>query len=106
MQAGPDLDADVAHRVLDGAGAPDRPRGPVEGGKEAVPGGVDLTAAEPLKEPADAGVVLIEQVSPAAVTELVGLLRRADDVSEQHRGQAAIEIRRPLCAGQGILDHI
>src|SRR5215831_4075436 len=100
MQAGPDLDADVTHRVLNGAGAPDRPRGPVEGGKEAVPGGVDLAAAEPLKEPADAGVVLIEQVSPAAVTELVGLLRRADDVSEQHRRQAAVGVRRSVGPGQ------
>jgi hypothetical protein len=72
MQAGPDLDADVAHRVPDGAGAPDGPCGPVEGDEEAVPCGVNLAAAEPVQQATDAGVMLVEQVSPAAVTELAG----------------------------------
>src|SRR6266536_768880 len=75
MQAGPDLDADLPHRIPGGAGAPDGPRGPIERDEESVPRRVNLAAVEPVQEAPDAGVMLIEHISPAAVTELVGLLR-------------------------------
>ena len=39
--------------------------------------------------------MLVKQVPPAAVTKLAGFLRRADDVCEQHGGQAAVRVRRP-----------
>src|SRR5512140_536117 len=38
--------------------------------RKAVPGEVHLAAAEPPQQAPDAGVMLIEQVSPAAVTEV------------------------------------
>jgi hypothetical protein len=50
--------------------------------------------------------MLVEHISPAAVTELVGQLRGPDDVGEEHRGQAAVGIRCPLRAGQEFLDHV
>lgn len=40
--------------------------------------------------------MLLQQVPPAPVAELAGFLRRPDDVGEQHRGQAAVEIRCSL----------
>ena len=50
--------------------------------------------------------MLVEHISPAAVTELVGQLRGPDDVGEEHRGQAAVGIRCPLRAGQELLDYV
>src|SRR5512132_2510323 len=86
MQAGPDLDADLAYRIPGGAGAPDGPRGPIERDEESVPRRVDLAAVEPFQKAPDAGVMLVEHISPAAVTELVGQLRGPDDVGKEHRG--------------------
>jgi len=106
VQPGPDLDADVAHRLPDRAGTPDGPGGPVEGGEEAVPGGVHLAAAESLQQLPSAGVMLLEQVPPTAVTELSGFVRRPDNVGEHDGSQAPVEIRRCLPAGQELLNHI
>src|SRR5919109_3162238 len=106
MQASANLEADIPYGVPHGAGAPDGPGRPVEGGEEAVAGCVDLGAAEPVQQPADPGVMLVQQVSPAAVAEAAGCLRGPDDVGEQHGGQAAVEIRGPLHAGQELLDHV
>src|SRR5213075_469285 len=106
MQTGPDLDADLPYRIPGGAGAPHGPRGPIERCEEAVSRRVNLDAAEPVQQAPDSGVMLIEHISPAAVTELVGPLRRADDVREEHRGQAAVGIWCPVRAGQELLDHV
>jgi hypothetical protein len=106
MQASANLEADIPYGVPHGAGAPDGPGRPVEGGEEAVAGCVDLGAAEPVQQPADPRVMLIEQVPPAPVAELAGCLGRPDEVGEQHRGQAPVEIRCSLHASQELLDHI
>ena len=70
VQAGADLEAELAHRLGDRAGAADRPGRAVEGGEEAVAGGVDLLAAEPDQLAPDERVVALEQVAPAPVAEL------------------------------------
>ena len=72
VQAGPDLDAEAGYRIADGACATDGPGRPVEGGEEAVAGGVDLHAAEPLKEPPHLRVMILQQVTPPAVTQPPG----------------------------------
>src|SRR6187401_2675375 len=64
VQARPDLKSDLLDRVPDRARAPDRPGGPVEGGKESISGGIHLAAAEPVQQAPDAGVMLLEQESP------------------------------------------
>jgi hypothetical protein len=55
----------------------DRARGTVERCEEPVARGVDLDATEPVELPADARVVVVEQESPAVVTELLRLLSGA-----------------------------
>src|SRR5262249_20659644 len=75
MQAGPALDADAPPRVPKGAGAPAGPRRPAERDEEAAPRRVHLAAMEPVQQAPDASVMLVEHISPATVTELVGRLR-------------------------------
>ena len=48
----------------------DRPRRPVEGGEEAVAGGVQLLAPEPRELAAHSRVVALEQLAPGLVAEL------------------------------------
>ena len=50
-------------------GAQDRSRGTVEGGKEAVTRGVDLTAAKTRERVTDGSAVPLEEVAPTSVTE-------------------------------------
>ena len=92
MEPGADLDAEPANRVADRAGAPDRTRGAVEGGQEAVAGDPDLLATEPLKPVSDKRVVLAQESSPAPVAELGGTLGRADDVREEHGREHAVRL--------------
>src|SRR5215213_4173722 len=70
--------------------APDRPRGAVEAGEEAVSGGVDFRAAVALQLPADERPLLREQLAPAPVAELGGSLGRADEIGEEERGENAV----------------
>src|SRR5204863_2275452 len=106
VQAGPDLDAEVGYGIADRTCATDGPRRAVEGGEEAVPSRVDLQAAEPLEEPPDVRVMVLQQVTPPAVAELSGPVRGADDVGEQDRGQAPVGYRGPARPGEELLDLI
>ena len=67
MHAGSDLDAEVGYGIADGTCATDGPRRTVEGGEEPVPGRVDLHAAEPLEEPPDVRVMVLQQRKRAAI---------------------------------------
>src|SRR5207248_5374258 len=79
-------------------------RGTVERGQEAVAGGVDLAPAEALELPAHRAIVRREEHGPAAVAELRGARRRADDVGEEHRGEHTIGLRRAADSRQELLD--
>lgn len=104
MDADPDLDAQHAHRFNHGVAAGQRGTRAGERRNEAVPGGVDFTAAEPLDLMADDGVVVVEQVAPPVVAELRGALRRTDDVGEHDRGQHAFGIAATPHAGDELFD--
>ena len=90
-------------RVPDGDRASHRPPGPVEGGEDAVAGGLDQRALERCHERGHRPVVLVEQVAPAAVADPGGELGRADDVGEQHGGQHPVDLDG-VHAGQELLD--
>src|SRR5262249_12632109 len=96
--------AELPDRTADREGATDGARRTVEGGKEAVPGGIDLAAAEPLELAADRGVVCAEELAPAVIAEFHGPLRRADDVGGGNRGENAIGLWRGARPGHELLD--
>src|SRR6476646_1006424 len=70
VNAHPRVQAERLESVDDRLGAPDRPRGSVEGSEEAVSGRVLLPAVEPAQLPPHERVMTREQVAPASVTEL------------------------------------
>ncbi len=76
----------------DGAGALDRAGRPVEGREEAVAGSVDLPAAKALELRSHETVVTLDELVPLAVAELDRLLRRADDVREEHGREHAVDL--------------
>src|SRR6266508_1166828 len=108
VDAGADFQADVAGILGDGAGAFDGPSGPVEGGEEAVAGGVHLLAAKASELTADHVVVGVEQLLPAPVAESGRLFGRPDDVGEQHGLQHAVDVDLGFVAatGQELLDDV
>src|SRR2546423_13682646 len=72
VEPGAELEPEAAHAVPDRAGGADRSRRPVEGGEEAVPGGVDLAAAVADELAADGGLVRLGQLAPAPAAGLRG----------------------------------
>ena len=99
MQAGPHLDAEIAHALGDRTGAANPSRRPIKRGEEAVARRVELRASVTQQQPAHGRVVVLEQLAPARVAELHGLGRRADDVGEQDRREHAVD----LGLGAGLL---
>ena len=83
------VEPQVAKAGEDRLAGTDRPRGPVEGGEEAVPSGVALLAAEERQLPAYKRMVAGEQLPPRLIAERRDSLRRADQVSEHQRRQDA-----------------
>ena len=74
-------------------GAADRPCRSVERGEEPVAGRVDLLAVEVRRAPrGSTRRAASSRVAPAMVTESCGMLRRSDDVGEQHRLQHAVDV--------------
>ena len=69
VKAGTDLQPELGKSVADRGGAADPARWAIEGREEAVPGALDLAAAEALELSADDSVVALEQVVPAPVAE-------------------------------------
>src|SRR5689334_7153280 len=64
MQTRAYLQVEVADALADSEGAADRPRRAVEGGEEAVAGGVHLLAAETPQLRADDLVMLLQKLPP------------------------------------------
>src|SRR5581483_4818707 len=92
VQAGAHLEAELPHRLNDRTRAADRPRRPVEGGEEAVPGRVQLTAAEAGELAAYELVVAREQLPPGAIAERGRTLAGRDDIREQDGRQDAVAL--------------
>jgi hypothetical protein len=90
MQASAYLKPKVSDHVRDRASAADRPLRPVEPREKAVSGGVELVSVVADELPADQRVVLLEELTPRAVTKLSSLLCRADDVREEHGREHAV----------------
>src|SRR5207302_9396964 len=78
VDAGANIQSQLAHAFNHLLGTADRPRRSVESGEEAVARGVPLLAAKPKQGAANDGVVALQQLAPAAVSELGSPLRRAD----------------------------
>src|SRR5207245_1380695 len=92
VQARADLQAEPPHDLGDRAGTADGTGGAVEAGEEAVPGHIELGAAEAEELAANQRVVSLEEVPPGAVAELRRPRGRADDVGEENRGQDAPDV--------------
>ena len=93
VHSGAKLETDPACACDDRLGAANRPGRPVEGGKEAVACRVLLLAPEAGELPPHQGVMLSEELTPRAVAELGGALRRADDVGEEQCGENRVRHR-------------
>jgi CMP/dCMP kinase len=71
-----------------------REHAPLKAAADAVePGGVDLVTSIPGKKCVNRRVVVLNQLAPAAIAKIDGVLRRAHDVGEQHGREHPIEIR-------------
>ena len=92
MQACADLDPEFAHAFSDRTGTADRARRAVEAREEAVAGDVELRTAKADEFAADECVMALEQLPPGTIAELSRLRRRADDVSEENRGEDAVRL--------------
>ena len=68
--------------------------GAVEGGQDAVAGGLDQRPPDARPAGGHELVVRVEQLAPAPVAQLGGPLGRADDVGEQHRRQHPVGLGR------------
>src|SRR5829696_6146950 len=87
VDASANLDPQLSGAVAGLARAPDRARGPVEGGQEPVPERLYLVTLVGPQGLADDRVVRRDQLAPAAIAERGGPVRRADDVCEEDRLQ-------------------
>ncbi len=99
MEAGTDLKAQRLHaldrlqRALGGRGWG------IEDGKEPVARGVHLATAVALQRSPDQLVVLLNELTPAAIAQLGGHLGRADDVREEDGRKEALSLapwHRPI----------
>src|SRR5262249_34011525 len=97
------LEAERADGISNGEPAADASRRAVEEGQEAVAGGRDLASAEVCNLTPHQRIVSYEQITPSPVAEAGCLLRRADDVGEQHGREDAIVLQRRVRAGDELL---
>lgn len=67
--------------------ASDRVRRPAERREEPVPGRVELATVVPPERLPDESVVRGNECAPPSIPDLLGDLRRGDDVGEQHRDE-------------------
>ena len=89
VDARPNLDAQLPHRILGRTGAADRGSCRVEPGEDTVAGAVQLAAAELLECVTKNPVVAGQELPPAAIAHLLGHDGRTDNVREQQRRQYA-----------------
>src|SRR5215210_148919 len=94
VQAGPDLEVERPHALHDRARAPHCTSGAVEDREEAVAARVDLAATKTRQLTPHHGVVILQNVTPATVANLDGVLRGADDIREENRGEYPVGLSR------------
>ena len=90
VNAGADLDAQGLGVSMQGLGAADGLRRAVEGGQVAVAGALDHRAAESLREFGGDLTKALQHHPPPLVARCRGMLRRGDDIGEQHGAQGAV----------------
>src|SRR5262249_39054905 len=86
------LEAERLHSARDRPCAANRPGRTVEDGEHPIASRADLAAAKTRELGPDDGVVAIEQLVPASVSELLGLRGRAYEVGEEHRDEHAARL--------------
>jgi hypothetical protein len=74
MEAGANFNAEGSDLVGNGARAAHPARRTVEGSKNAIAGRFDLVAAKAREIAPDCGVVIVQEIAPAAIAERRGLL--------------------------------
>src|SRR5512132_4289452 len=104
VQAGSDLQPEVADTFARRDRAPDRARGTVERREEAVPRGVDLAPAPPGELSTYHFVVSVEDRSPCPIPQPGRRLGRGHHVGEQHRREHAVRIGAPADTREELLD--
>jgi hypothetical protein len=72
----------------------------VKRGKNTVAGRFDLMTAKACEIAPDRGVMIVEQIVPATVSQRGGFLGRADDVSEEHCREHPVYLDRRPRTGQ------
>ena len=90
VDAGADLDAQCLGVSAQRLGAADGLRRAVERGEVAVAGALHHRAAESLREVGGDLTKAVQHRPPPLVTRRRGVLRRGDDVGEQHGAQGAM----------------
>jgi hypothetical protein len=100
------IDPERTNFFDDCAGAADCAPRPVEGDEEAVTGRVGLASAKAHNVSSNRGIMFVEQVAPAAITESGRFLGRADNVSEKNGGKHPVGSDRRFRAGQKLLNCI
>src|SRR5262245_59080805 len=80
VQACTNLQTDLAHGIDHCTGALDRARRTIEGREETVTCGIDLDATEAFEKAAHPGVMVVQEVAPSPIPQLLGFLGGADDV--------------------------
>jgi hypothetical protein len=94
VQACTNLEPDVAVGLDDRLRAPYSARRAVEGCEKPVACGVQLTASELRQLSSHEGVVPLEQLAPAAVTQFDRSFGGTDDVGEEDGGEHSLRLRR------------
>ena len=100
VKAGANLKPEWLNGIHDGTGALHGAGGPVEGGEEAVAGGINLAPAEANEVAPHRGVMAVQKLTPAAVAQASGFRRGTDDVGKEHRGKHAVRFVEGPDAGE------
>jgi hypothetical protein len=88
----PNLEAEVAYGLADRTRATDRARRAVEAGEETVTGRVELASAEAVELSAYERVMRRNELGPLPIADVGRLLRRIDDVGEEHRREDRLRL--------------
>ena len=100
VQSRSDLETKWPDRVHDRLRAADASRRPVERREEAVARRIDLTPVVAHQLATDRSVMLLEEVTPATVTELGDELGRAREIREEDGRESSVRGRRLTRARQ------
>jgi len=96
MESRADFDAEGPDFIDDSTGTTNTAGWSIERGKNAIASRFDLMTAKACEITPGRGVMIVEQIVPAAVSRRGGLLGRADDVSEEHGREYPVNLdRRP-----------